>query len=82
MPGAMSTIQKYFTFKILHKMVNIINNINKIDSQHNCKLNGKMKKKLNYRYCVVCIKVEILTVCTCYHKIVILITDTLKIYMY
>ena len=24
-------------------MVNIINNINKIDSQHNCKLNGKMK---------------------------------------
>ena len=43
MPGAMSTIQKYFTFKILHKMVNIINNINKIDSQHNCKLNGKMK---------------------------------------
>ena len=25
-------------------MVNIINNINKIDSPHNCKLNGKMKK--------------------------------------
>ena len=27
-------------------MVNIINNIKKIDSPHNCKLNGKMKKKL------------------------------------
>ena len=24
-------------------MVNIINNINKIDSPHNCKLNGKIK---------------------------------------
>ena len=23
-------------------MVNVINNINKIDSPHNCKLNGKM----------------------------------------
>ena len=32
-------------------MVNIINNINKIDSPHNCKLNGKMKK-VNYSYCV------------------------------
>ena len=27
-------------------MVNIINNIKKIDSPHNCKLNGKMKKKI------------------------------------
>ena len=27
-------------------MVNIINNINKIDGQHNCKLNGKMKKNI------------------------------------
>ena len=49
-------------------MVNIINKINKIDSPYNCKLKGKMKK-VNYSYWVVHIIVEILTVCTCYHKI-------------
>ena len=39
--------------------------------QYITKLNGKMKKKLNYRYWVVYIIVEILTVCTFYHTIVI-----------
>ena len=55
-------------------MVNIINNINKIDSQHNCKLNGKKNKNelQVLRGIKRGIKVEILTVCTCYHKIVIL----------
>ena len=52
-------------------MINIINNIHKTDSPHHRKRNGKIKN-VNYRYWVVYIKVEILTVCIFYHKIVIM----------
>ena len=58
--------------KILNKMVNIINNINKIDSPDNCKLNSKMKKIELQLLGGVYYSGNILTVCTFYHNIVIL----------
>ena len=73
LPECLHGIQVTKVFHIkYYKNVNIINNINKIGSPHNCKLNGKMIKCELQVLSGVHIKVEILTVCTFYHKIVIM----------